>query len=441
MAVKKNIANFLILVLAICLSLLFIEGILRLFSPQYKYAASSKYSISPYRLFSRVPNSVGVVEHPDTGGKHLFITNELAQHQHRTRNLSLLDNKNYIKIGIFGDSFTENMRIKSQYSFVEVLDYLLNCNKNKFEVYNFGVEGYGTDQSFVYYRDSPLAPKMNYVLYIFCSNDIRNNFENKIFSIDSNMKLLPSGKYHSNFIKKFLAKLYLTYFVEEIYYKLAAKYNFTIEGVISSILNVLGKEAPKNIYEKVRNGSGLKMERDLLSGKNTNATKYAKDLFDAIIVNWEKLVQSRGGKFIIVSLPRPSEHLLKRFFVGENNFVDLWEQFYGNVHCSMNNGDCQKFYNPWRFKNNDHWNEAGNLKAAILLYKYFIKVLGMHDYGDKWLNQRLVEYYSAFPGGWLPYKTGLVTFVNTLPNHANEIRNKYNELDAKYYDLLKIKRN
>lgn len=421
-----------VFILALLLTLLVLEGVLRVFFPQYMYAANSKLITSPYRIFKRMPNSAGIVIHPDTGKKQLFLTNELGQHQHRHRNLALLDNANFIKIGIFGDSFTENMRIESQYSFVEVLDYLLNCNKKRFEVYNFGVEGYGTDQSFVYYRDSPLAPKMNYVLYIFCANDIRNNFENRLFSFDHNGKLISTGVHHYSFFKKFISKFYLTYFFEDTYYKLSTKYNFTIGSIMASWSKRSDKKSSNNIYEKVRGHYGLQMERNLLSGRKTEATGYAKKLFYSILLNWQKLAHSRKANFILVSLPRPNEHKLRYLFKNEGNFIDLWQQFYGDVDCSMADGGCQKLYSPWRFKNNDHWNEAGNLKAAIVLYKYFSKTLGLKDYGNKWLNEKLVDYYSAFTGGWQPYQTGLVHKTAISANHGEEIRAKYTMLNKHY---------
>ena len=432
MRVKTILLDLMILIVALFLTLLIIEGLLRVFFPQYMYAANSKFMTSPYRIFKRMPNSVGVVIHPDTGKKQLFLTNEVGQHQHRHRNLALLNNNNFIKIGIFGDSFTENMRIESQYSFVEVLDYLLNCNQKRFEVYNFGVEGYGTDQSFVYYRDSPLAHKMNYILYIFCANDIRNNFENRLFSFGTDDKLISTGVHHYSFLKKFISKFYLTYFLEDIYYKLSAKYNFTIGSIMASWSKRNGNKLSNNIYEKVRGHYGLQMERDLFNGRKTRETRYATKLFYLILRNWQKLTHSRKEKFIIVSLPRPNEHKLRYLFKDEDNFIDLWHQFYGNVKCSMSNGSCQKLYNPWRFKHNDHWNEAGNLKAAIVLYKYFSKSLGLKNYGNKWLNNKLVDYYSAFTGGWQPYQTGLVHKTAISPNHGKEIRNKYIILN-KYY--------
>ncbi|MFW8601257.1 hypothetical protein ACOHYD_07230 [Desulfobacterota bacterium M19] len=429
---KKIIINFFVLMIALFLTLLIVEGALRIFFPQYMYAASSKFITSPYRIFKRIPNTSGIVVHPDTGKKQLFIINEVGQHQHRHRNLALLNDANFIKIGIFGDSFTENMRIESQYSFVEILDYLLNCNKKRFEVYNFGVEGYGTDQSFIYYRDSPLAPKMNYVLYIFCANDIRNNFENRLFSCGHNGELISNGGHHYSLFKRFISKFYLTYFLEDTYYKLSTKYNFTIGSIMALWSKKSGKKSSNNMYEKVRGYYGLQMERDLLSGRRTAATRYAKKLFYSILLSWQELAHSRKAKFILVSLPRPNERKLSYLFKNEGNFVDLWRQFYGNVNCSMSNGGCQKLYNPWRFKNNDHWNEAGNLKAAIVLYRYFSKLLGLKDYGDKWLNDRLVDYYGAFTGGWQPYQTGLVRKTVRSTNHGEEIRAKYTMLN-KYY--------
>ncbi len=431
---EELIVNCSILVFSFILIFVVIEVALRFFCPQYMYAANSKFNISPYRIFSRVPNTAGFVTHPDTGQKLLFIINELGQHQHRHRNLSSLDNNNVIKIGIFGDSFTENMRIKSQYSFVEILDYLLNSNTKKIEVYNFGVEGYGTDQSYAYYRDSPLAAKMDYVLYLFCSNDIRNNFENRLFSFDSQGNLTSLGAHRYSFLKQLAANLYITYFLEDTYYKLSVKYNFTIGSLTAKLVNCFNIKKIIGYNNEIinSNNNGLQMERDLLNSRETKATIYAKKLFYAILSKWRDLTSAHNAKFIIASLPRPNEHKLRRLFVNEEHFVDLWHQFYADPKSTMSTGDWQKLYNPWRFKNNDHWNEAGNLKAAIILYKYFVKTLNLNIQGDKWLNKKIYEYYSAFPGGWLPYGTGLVQPVKVSDINSQKIRKYYTELNKEY---------
>lgn len=91
-------------------------------------------------------------EHPDSGRKHPVIHNNLALRQQR--DFSTADLAHGVNIGFFGDSFTENVRMEAPYMFQEVLDYLLNVrldNPVRFNVLNFGGDGYGTDQCYLYY--------------------------------------------------------------------------------------------------------------------------------------------------------------------------------------------------------------------------------------------------------------------------------------------------
>ncbi len=99
------------------------EGYLRLFHPVYEHAAESRYDLDRRRIFARRAHSTGHGRHPDTGVRHAIIHNNLALRQHR--DFSEDDLADAVNIGVFGDSFTENVRLPSPYSFTEVLDYLL----------------------------------------------------------------------------------------------------------------------------------------------------------------------------------------------------------------------------------------------------------------------------------------------------------------------------
>ena len=54
----------------------------------------------------------------------------------------------------------------SQNSFNEVLDYLLNRHEERYNVLNFEVDRFGTDQSYLYYRD--FATRQEYGFSFIC---------------------------------------------------------------------------------------------------------------------------------------------------------------------------------------------------------------------------------------------------------------------------------
>ncbi len=67
------------------------------------------------------------------------------------------------------------------YSFTEPLDYLLNQSGTRFNVLNFGVEGYRTGQSFLHYANFRWAKDIDYVVYVDCHNDLQGISWNRLF--------------------------------------------------------------------------------------------------------------------------------------------------------------------------------------------------------------------------------------------------------------------
>ena len=122
-----------------------LEFALRIFYPKYEYAAESQYDRNSIRIWSRRANTRYYRRHPDTERIHAVYHNNLGLRQHR--NFSSEDLRAATNLGFFGDSFAENQRLPSQYSFSEPLDYLLNRAGKAFNVLNFGVDGYGPDRT------------------------------------------------------------------------------------------------------------------------------------------------------------------------------------------------------------------------------------------------------------------------------------------------------
>ena len=56
---------------------------------------------------------------------------------------------------------------------------------------------------------------------------------------------------------------------------------------------------------------------------------------------------------------------------------------------------------PYTFKNDSHWNEAGNQLAAVCLYRFLEREMGLPRLAEDELREALYRYYSAF-GGLMP---------------------------------------
>jgi len=163
------ISNILLILASLAVGFALIEGSLRIFYPKYQYGADSSFEKDSARIWTNKANFLYVRKHPDSGLLHTVYYNNLALRQHR--NFSEQDIKSAINLAFFGDSFTENLRIAAQYSLTEPLDYLLNKQAHRFNVRNLGVDGCGTDQEYLKYRDFVYSGNLDYVFYVFCEND------------------------------------------------------------------------------------------------------------------------------------------------------------------------------------------------------------------------------------------------------------------------------
>ena len=122
-SVLANVA----LVLASCLVALFLgEASLRLIHPQYEHLAEATWVRAPGG-FLREPGHRRGRRHPDTGEQHVILLNSLGLRQHREFAAAALQSA--VNIGVFGDSFVDNMNMVAEFSFTEPLDYLLNIER------------------------------------------------------------------------------------------------------------------------------------------------------------------------------------------------------------------------------------------------------------------------------------------------------------------------
>ena len=385
---KKNFTiNLALILISLLLSLLLVEFFLRAFYPKYQYAAESKYNRSATRIWSRQPNTRDLRLHPDNGHRHLVCHNNLALRQHR--DFSEADLKSAINIGFFGDSFTENLRLPAQYSFTEPLDYLLNLSQQDFNVLNLGVDGYGTDQAFLYYQELDYATDLDFVFYIFNSNDLRNIYENNLFSIDDSGTLIKNPGVASSWWVKVLSKLHVTYLGLDIWQRVFVPDDDEILG----LEEYFAREDHSTRFHSQR---AEVIPTDLIIGKNNEDLKQSIAIFQALLQLWKNSVEENGGKFYIVILPKREEMLAADLIIGEQyTTINLFELFSNTV-------DNYSYVN-YSFKNDGHWNEASNLLVAVHLYRFLEGEAELVSLPEDKLVEELYTYYSAFPDGWFYY--------------------------------------
>ncbi len=116
---RKMRVNLCLLLVSCGGGLALCEGALRLFYPKYTPLVETHVSRDAERIWGPSPNSRRQARHPDTGAYHSLHHNNLGLRQHRDFSEAALAAAT--NIGVFGDSFVENVRMAAPYSFTEPL--------------------------------------------------------------------------------------------------------------------------------------------------------------------------------------------------------------------------------------------------------------------------------------------------------------------------------
>ena len=109
-----------------------------------------------------------------------------------------------------------------------------------------------------------------------------------------------------------------------------------------------------------------------------------------ILGEWAREATLRQDGFRVVLLPYlPESRVADRF--APHRVLNLFEEFdiYGLSSTR------------WTFANDRHWNELGNLLAAVHLYREFAPTLPGTPMTHREILRSVHAYYRAF-GGWQP---------------------------------------
>jgi len=345
----KFFLKFLLAIFSIFIGLLLAEGIMRI-DGRYSDIANTEIG-GDLKIWSRSPNSIEYKNHPDLGKKISINFDEFG-----SRKSKFNPSPNKAIYGFFGDSFTENRRIENPYTFSELLN---EKNPDKF-FYNFGVDGYGIEQSYQRWIEVKDKIDINNVIYVFCSNDLRNTYEARIFDIE----LLKKGKLNNivdvqiPWYIKFLSGSHLTYLYLEARFK--AQILITKLSLSDKLGNKYSKAA-KNHGERFHDSFADSILLDYLNtDPNAKTLNYANH-YRNVLNHWSKSVEENGGKFHTFILPRDTDISLAKKLIPPNI----------KTHYIDTNSKYDLLQNhSWSFKNDGHWNEYGNLSAAISIDNY-----------------------------------------------------------------------
>ena len=382
---------------------------LRLFYPKYGSVADGHhYHADVSRIWSPTPNSTHVTTHPDTGAYVPVIYNNFGMRQHRHFDARMLGSGT--NVAFFGDSSTENRRIKSAYSFTESLDFFLNLREGAaFNVLKFGVDGYGPGQQFIWYQQFEHRDELDYVVYVFCDNDVEDFHRHGLFSLDESGALVANTDYRTSSWRSMLSRLHLTYLVLEA----AQHMKLRSKGTPASPTPLLSlREVEQRIARRRQEGSAF-------SGDAMDDSIAA---FQALLRRWKQDVEARGAKFHVALLPYIPKDWVQETIPNEIDVVDL--------HGCFSDAIPNYSYRAVRFDNDPHWNETGNMVAAQCLLRFLEGEAGLPPLSDDVLAQARYEYYRAVDlgDGWRPSSTW-ATRPATMRHAPAFVRAKYLALE------------
>ena len=418
-AIRRTVVNLGLLLASGVAGLALCEVSLRLFYPKYQHLAEAQFHTDAMRIWTRTPNSRDWINHPDTLVTHSLHHNNLALRQHR--NFSAADLAAAINIGVFGDSFTENTGMPVQYSFTEPLDYLLNQGGGRFNVLNFGVNGYGTGQSFLHYEHFRYAEDLDHVFYVYYENDLQEIPLGPLFHPDEARHLVVRNEaIRESWYAHLLRRLHTPYLVLD---------------VSGRMISSIAETAAYNQSLKRGNDEGHEDERGQALSRASRhgrpdhgSWKDSVTVFRQLIRYWKHSAEHKGSTFSVVFPPYQSDPVIVDLLNAEDvAIIDLNACF--GIHDPAHH-DRAWIHSPYRFRNDYHWNEAGNQLAALCLYRFLEKNMGLPRLSEERLGEALSRYYAAFAGG-IPLKTGGGRRAEGTVSleAAAEIREKYLALD------------
>ena len=398
--VASALANMALLLASCLAGLLLCEAGLRLFHPKYAHLAEAPFIRHPNLLRTPTPNNRWFMVHPDTGSPHPYFHNNLGLRQHRDFNAAALQSS--VNIGFFGDSFTENIRMKAQHSFTEPLDYLLNIDRGEgggVNVLNFSVSGYGASQSLLRYEMLDFPEALDHVFYVFCQNDLSEDLDAGLLRLDYAGQLVRREAALSGLFT-LLSKLHLSYLVLDA------------GGQLSAHLKEIEAKARRLVLESDQLKQGYKPQ---------GLPRSAYPLFRQTLRRWKEAVEKNGSSFHLVYLPRENLDAPGVAAIVREEGVETV-----NLRDCFGERDPTHLRTPWRlspyrFKRDYHWNEAGNRLAAICLHRFLQGALQLPPLSEEEVEQALSRYYSAFEAP--------ASEDRPASPHAAAIRGKYAALE------------
>ena len=255
------------------------------------------------------------------------------------------------------------------------------------------------------------------MFYVHCENDLRDNFTSDLFRLDDAGRLVKGEATPSRL--SLLSKLHLPYLVMDA------------AGRLSMYL-----EETKDKSKWVGHDRADKRLRIMANDEDRDQQSAA--LFRQILRDWKTVVENNGASFQFVRLP--SAACPTHGFDGGGVDAIVKEEGIKAVNLQDCFAERDPAYlrtprelSPYWFKQDFHWNEAGNRLAAVCLHEFLQDRLGLPWLSEEEVEQALGRYYSAFEVP--PSLASAVVEQPASPSEVAAIRRKYGELQG---DLVRL---
>ena len=339
--IKIFLKNLLLLITSLIVSVILIELIL------YKIGIYNNLSrnklVASDAIYERPASSILNNLHPDL---KIIIRNQYDENgirSYKNQNTAKLNNI----IAFFGDSMTENINIKDELVFINILNDTYKKENIKF--INFGVGGYSIDQVFIRYLKYKTLDIKD-VYYVFCSND---NTNNGIINFNNKNEYFINKK-EINYFFQLIGKLNITYLMIDSFYHARTIFSNKYSNI------------DKKNYSKI-----LANKFNSIIYKNLNTKNYQENekiFFNKTLKAFQDEVLKDGRRFFIIILPSKIENeSFTGLIIGD-------EKKYNIINLYKLSSKYDSKYNNLIFKNDTHYNEWGNLYIAGMIQKEFDKI-------------------------------------------------------------------
>ncbi len=389
-------SRILLALVSVLVGLVVAEAGVRLLTDRYEAAANGAVEGDGLRIFRRRPDDRVMATHPDRAVTFPVIYNALGlRHDREVPPAELARD---LTVGVFGDSTTENLNMPAAYNYVELLDYLLGGADGRATALNFGVSGYGTDQSYLAWREwARDHPPLDLVVYMLCSNDLRNVYENNLFDLTEDGQVTPRAVEPRSWWLAALSRLHLTYLLLDALHRFDGDTqwrSWRLQRKLFSDLVQQQKERRRSPEAQAMTDGARYHQLEHSLELHPEMAQAAR-LLTGIIDRWRAEVTARGGRFVIVLYPGSAEHGFAPLLREGHDLIDLYALFRERLGEGYALSD-------FKFVHDGHWNEEGNQLGAIELYDPIARRLGVTPMAPEAVEEALHRYYEAIATYWRP---------------------------------------